>query len=274
MTTRIASLLAAAALAGAVGSWATPALAQHHSDGPPPLPDPAWDQDEPSDWQADGDRADGPEWRDDQDGDWDRAGPPPGLPPMIHGQYPGMVPHMGYSPEQRAEWLEQCHQAFYDGRGERRGEAIGAVLGGAAGAIAGNRIADNHRLAGTLIGGGAGALAGAAVGGAIGEAHDRDRFDECETYLARYEQSFAGGPGMGRSPGMAYSHHAEGYGFYPGFAYPGPVMWVRVPIIREHRRDCGCQEVVEEVVEERASPPPRPRPAPAPRREKRVRYSK
>lgn len=48
-----------------------------------------------------------------------------------------------------------------------------------------------------------------------------------------------GGPG----PMMTYVYPSP----YPGWVYP-PVAWVKVPIVREHARDCGCEEVVEEKV--------------------------
>lgn len=255
MILRSASLLAAAALAG----LAAPALAQHHS-APPPLPEEDWQQEQQEDWQAEEPFGDeDPDWRGEEHpgGPGDHWGAP-GLPALHHGSNAGPAPRMGYSPEQRSAWFEQCHQVY---RGERQGEALGAVLGGVAGAAAGNRIADGSRLAGTLIGGGVGAL----VGGAIGEASDRNRYesqiDQCETYLVRYEQSYVGGYGQ------PYAYGAQVYG------YSGPVMWVRVPIMREHRRDCGCTEVVEEVVEERPAQRAR-RSAPARTHEKRVRYTK
>ncbi|HYC82629.1 MAG TPA: hypothetical protein VEB68_07715 [Croceibacterium sp.] len=262
MTIRSASLLAAALLAGN----AVPALAQHDPGAPPPLPGPEWQHDG---WQDDEPYGD----PDAHPGEWREAAPPA-------GHYPAAAPRMGYSPEQRAAWLDDCRRVYYDDRGERRGEIIGGVLGGVAGAVAGNRILDSSRLGGTLIGGGVGALAGSAIGGAIGEADDRDRYDdrldECEAYLTRYERSFAGG-GYGHPPGPDAHGYGHGYGY--AYPYPGPVMWVKVPIMRERRPGCGCEEVVEEYVEEqpvaRRTVPPREkrvRIQPAP--DKRVRYTK
>lgn len=54
-----------------------------------------------------------------------------------------------------------------------------------------------------------------------------------------------GGPG----PMMTYAYPSP----YPGWVYP-PVAWVKVPIVREHARDCGCEEVVEETVVVREAP--------------------
>ena len=67
--------------------------------------------------------------------------------------------------------------------------------------------------------------------------------------------------GDDRYEGTTWSQGAGVYGagawgyHYP---YPYPVMWVKVPIVTE-RRDCGCETVVEEWVEEEAAPPPRVR---------------
>ena len=198
-------------------------------------------------------------WREDQAEGWDdhRRGARPhgrGMPAPAHGA------RIGYPPDQRAAWLEDCRAAYYDGAGRRRGEIVGGVLGAVAGGVAGNRIADGAGLGGTLIGAGVGGLAGAAIGGAIGGERDRDRLDECEAYLLRYEQSFAGGQG------------AHGYGY-------GPVMWVKVPIIRK-RSDCNCERMVEEwIEEEEIAPAPAPVKRvrirqPAPVKTKTVRYAK
>ena len=253
-------------LAAVLALLAAPAAAQYDPGEPPPLPQDEWHE----------------EWQDDRDFDryarhgarhadrragWEAHGLPP-LPDHA-GTHPR---YSGYAPEQRAAWLEQCRRVYYDDRGERRGEVIGGVLGGVAGAVAGNRIADDSRLAGTLIGGGVGALAGSAVGGAVGESADRrryeDRLDECEAYLADYERAYAGGYG-----------HPSPHGAY-GYGYAGPVMWVKVPIVRHrHGRDCGCERVVERVVEEpvarRIVPAPDKRvPIEQPAPDKRVRYVK
>ena len=232
MTIRTASWLAAAVLA----ATAAPAFAQdgpYHPGPPPPLPqadEEAWDEDYAEDAYED----EGAEWREHPVPHRTHQGR--GLPPLV------VAPAMGYSAAQRGAWLAQCRAAYHDASGRRRGEAIGGVLGAVAGGVAGNRIADGERLGGTLIGAGVGGLAGAAIGGAIGAASDRDEIDACEAYLLRYEQSY---DGHGAVPG------AHGYG------YPyGPVMWVKVPIVtHRHGRDCGCETVVEEWVEEAAPPP-------------------
>lgn len=274
MTIRSASLLAAVALAG----LAAPALAQDYDRGPPPEAEHGWAEEE---WDE--------EVHADEGGHGDahrrievyrihRSDSPDGhgLPPLGPA-YQGARPHpMGYPPEQRAQWLEQCRATYYrDDRGEQRGEVIGGVLGAVAGGVAGNRIAGRgDRLGGTLIGAGVGGLAGSVVGGAVGRDADRDRaVDECEDYLLQYEQSYRGpGPGYGQG-GYAhggYGHGAVGYA-YP---YPYPVMWVKVPIQTRHGHgsDCGCETVVEEWVEERPAPPPPRRVRPAP--DKRIRIVK
>jgi hypothetical protein len=253
MTIRSVSLLAAVALAG----LAAPALAQQGPYGPPPpLPMPApaavaedWDD---GDWEEE----------DAYEGDYDEREWSEHHPAGVAEPQP-----LAYSPEQRAEWLEQCHATYFDNRGEERGQVIGGVLGAVAGGVAGNRIAERgDRLAGTLIGGGVGALAGAAVGGAVGAEADRDRIDECEAYLVQYEHGFEGngpayaGAAYARGPAHAGPPHGAyaappGYGY--AYPYPYPVVWVKVPIITRHR--CGCDEVVEEEVVERSAPAPAPR---------------
>lgn len=258
MTHRAALLLAAAAFAG----LATPALAQHHDDGPPPLP---------------------------EIGGWDEAAPGPDGPIrrevriMRHGG-PGAdgadyYPAPGYLPEQ-IDWLEDCRENR-DDRREIRGEAIGAGVGAVFGGVAGNRIAGRgDRTAGTLIGAGVGALAGAAVGGAVADGGDRRGPDWCEDFMARYYADHPGGYGVADDDDD-YGPHRRGpapYGYpayyagaepAPGFGYaypyPYPVVWVRVPIVTEHR-DCGC-EVVEEVIEEHVV---ERAPRPAPRRAART----
>jgi hypothetical protein len=243
MYARFASLITAGALA-ALGA---PALAQP-LDGPAP-PDGAW-----------------------------HDGPPPqrierferrAMPPMAG-------PRRGYSADERGQWIEECRanfrgpDRFEDGRGRRRGAAIGAGVGALGGGIAGNQLAGRgDHLAGTAIGAGVGAVAGAVVGGAIGAAGDRDRGgpDEyCEQYLGQYEGG-AGGPGMRMprgpmahgmpmGPGMPVGPDMS-YGWQPGYVTPGymvpPLVWVRVPIMHE-RRDCGCEEVIEEEVTTRTAP--------------------
>ena len=236
MTIRSASLLAAAALA----ALSAPAIAQddYHPGPPPPLPeadaglDENWEvypeedyRDEDAVRHADGTAHHPPEvrWRGER---W---------------------PTMGYSDEQRSHWIAQCRAAYDEASGSRRGAIVGGLLGAVAGGVAGNRIADGERLGGTLIGAGVGGLAGAAIGSAIGAESDRERaerrFDACEDYLLRYEQS------VGYAPG----HGAYGYG------YPlAPVVWVKVPIVtRRHGRDCGCETIVEERIVERPAPAPR-----------------
>jgi hypothetical protein len=241
MTLRFASLLATAALA----TLAAPALAQDGYDPGPPPPLPAWDE-ELDEYPDDG-------YLDDDA--WEDRGPPLHAAPQA----------TGYPPEQRAAWLEQCRASYYDESGRRRGEVIGGVLGAVAGGVAGSEIAEGgDNLGGTLIGAGVGGLAGAAVGGAIGAEADRDRIDECEAYLLRYEQSH-----YGHGAGARYDHGQGAYGYH--YPYPYPVMWVKVPIVTE-RRDCGCETVVEEWVEEEPAPPRIRRVAP--RRDKRIRTTK
>jgi hypothetical protein len=242
MTIRSACLFAAAAL----GAVAAPALAQdgrYDPGPPPPLPEVgAWEDEwvedeayeqEDSSWEHRETHSDG---HDARPGEWRH--------PPEHGEA------WAYPAEQRTQWLEQCRATYRGHRGRERGQIIGGVLGAVAGGVAGSEIAEgSDNLGGTLIGAGVGGLAGAAIGGAIGADSDRDRLDECEQYLLRYEQSY-----RGYGQGYASAHGEGAYGYH--YPYPYPVMWVRVPIHTERRGDCGCETVVEEVVVEEAAPPP------------------
>jgi hypothetical protein len=262
MTTRLASLLAAAALCVS----AAPVLAQDWEYGVPPLP--ALDEADTGSWEDEWDDAreddraydeadddaplashDSDAWRDEHHEHASRYRDRQG-----HLQEPRS--RFAYSPEQRADWLDRCRSnRSYSGDDRERGALIGGALGALGGGLAGNRIAGRgDRLEGTLLGAGAGAVAGAALGSAIDAESGRSRSDFCEDYLIQYEES------------------AVGYGHYPHGVSPygaAPVMWVRVPVMRE-KRDCGCAEVVEEEVD---APAPRARRV-APRPDKRVRYSK
>jgi len=203
MTARSIPLLAAA-----LACFASPARAQDYPADPPPLPDPVTIVAEPvapaegwqGDWQG--------EWADDgtYHGTWSGTYSDPG-PTATRAIYPESVPagvaSPGYPAVERLAWLNQCRNAYYPGG------MTGAVL-------------------------------------ASGQP------DVCEAYLQQYERSVAmaaqGGaypqgvyapaayPPNAYAPG-GYPPGANGYG-YPagagGYGYPsGPVMWVRVPIIRE-----------------------------------------
>jgi hypothetical protein len=263
MTTRLASLLAAAALCVS----AAPAFAQDWEYGVPPLP-PIDAEVEAGNWDDEWDAASADEPYDElaYDDDYDGVRRQEHY---EHGERRGrghvqrrheQRSRFAYSADQRAEWLDHCRaNQYYSSDGRERGAVIGGALGALGGGFAGNRIAGRgDRLAGTLLGAGAGAVAGAAIGSAVGaDADRRSRSDYCEEYLARYEDS-----------AVAYgTYGTDGQGFSP-YGTPG-VMWVRVPIIRE-KRDCGCEEVIEEEV---ITPAPRARRV-APRPEKRVRYSR
>jgi uncharacterized protein YcfJ len=126
---------------------------------------------------------------------------------------PQAAQRMGYSPEQRADWLHQCRARY--GR-DNDGGLGGAVIGGVVGGVIGNRVAGKgNRTAGTIIGAGVGAVAGAA----IDTAEDRGRArDECEDYLDRYEAYYAGSGGYGAGYG--------GYGYGQNVIYvPMIVGW-------------------------------------------------
>jgi hypothetical protein len=97
MKIRFASLFAAIALS----AIAAPAAAQAGPGEPPPLPDQEWRED----WDQ-GDYPIGPDetgvsWEQD---DWRGED----LPPQAYREYPQS--YGGYTPEQRAEWLEECRR--------------------------------------------------------------------------------------------------------------------------------------------------------------------
>lgn len=240
MTIRSASLLIASALAGA----AAPALAQdgvYDPGPPPPLPEyqsQEWDEE----WDEYLDEAPPSlEAHDDAPEDLIGALRAGDLQPTLRWQ-------RAYSDEQRARWLEQCRWNHAEANGREEGQVIGGLLGAIAGGVAGNRIADGARLGGTLIGAGIGGLAGVAIGGAIGAAADRersqDRLDVCEDYLLRYEQSFHG--------------HLAVHGGYSQPCACGPVVWVRVPVVR-HRQPSAAVSPPTHVEVQRALPDKRVR---------------
>lgn len=264
MTTRFASLLAAASL----GLCATPLLAQDYEHDAPPLPaldeEPAehdaWGPDRDSEEAVEYEYRGRQDYRPDDRGR--RADKPDRMPG--HGKHRRQAAEQpsrfAYSDEQREDWLDRCRSnQSYSDNGRERGALIGGALGALGGGLAGNRIAGRgDRLEGTLLGSGLGGVAGAALGSAIGaESGYPDRTHFCEDYLTRYEEGAAG-----------YGQHPDGVSPYGS----APVVWVRVPIVRE-RRHCGCEEV-EEWIEEEVTQPARPVRRAAPRPDKRVRYAK
>lgn len=272
MKARIASAVAAVLLT----SSATAAMAQDI----PPLP--AWH----GPHGTPGPESDRPEWRGpppaevDSRPEWREPIPGPDGRPMrrempraiggdhampgpVHGgMAPQAAPRFGYTPAQRAAWLDECRASQLP-RERRSGGVLGGVLGAVAGGVAGNRIADGSRLLGTVVGGVGGAIAGAIIGDAIDRDGDTRRearaLDFCEDYLARYEQG-----------GMVQPGYGYGYG-YPatGYAMAVPVMMVAMPM-PQHR----AVRVEEEAIDEWVEVPPvrrahrvvhRPTPAPAKR---------
>ncbi|MBB5731952.1 hypothetical protein FHS61_000956 [Altererythrobacter atlanticus] len=128
---------------------------------------------------------------------------------------------VGYTPQQRADWLNQCRARYWQAEASNGGNGalVGGLLGAAIGGFAGNRIADGDRLLGTVIGAGVGGVAGAVIGDSVDGSSRRAPeayVDACEDYLLRYERSYA----------------EQGYSQAPGY---GPVRWVRVPIRYEDR---------------------------------------
>lgn len=177
----------------------------------------------------------------------------------------GPAPRHGYSADARADWIEACRanyygDANYDNDRRRNGGVIGGVVGAVAGGVIGNRVGGRgNRLAGTAIGAGVGGVAGAVAGNAIDRGNrrrdDERRYDECEDYLARYEQG-------------AHSYGQQGYYGQQayGYGYGYPVMMVPVPIVTTYRyypvRETIVEDIEiiqEQVVEERPAPRPAPR---------------
>ncbi len=173
------------------------------------------------------------------------------------GQRRHRGPRLGYSPQERAQWLSDCRYlmagrgGYHDDGGD--GGLVGGVLGAVIGGVAGNRIADGNRVLGTVVGAGLGGLAGAAIGSAIdGDGDGEISRDElwaahyCDAYLRRYEM---------------------GAGSW-GAAQPAMMVPVRSAPPRRHyrQRHCGAcaqVEVVEEIVT-LEEPAPRPAPPVAP----------
>ena len=156
--------------------------------------------------------------------------------PVLAGQAYGNG--LGYSAEQRADWLSDCRAVYL-------------------GEYAGDYEDDDDRggLLGGLLGAGVGGIAGAAIGSAIEDGEQDERAyavrqadDYCAAYLARYEQG-----GMG---GFAY-------GAYPAMMVP----------VQTTRRYAPREIVREEWVEGDAAPSPARRsiaPRPAPQGDKRT----
>ena len=158
----------------------------------------------------------------------------------------------------RADWIGECASRYReDHRGN--GGLIGGLLGALVGGFAGNRIDDKgDRWAGTLIGAGVGGVAGAAIG-ALANAGSRKKSDAkavtwCEDYLASHTPA---------APAYGYG----GYGGY-GYSYGQGVMMV--PVMVPKKRNCQCQDVIEEIVEE---PRPIRRYIPKPQPDKRIKLS-
>ncbi|WP_271079082.1 glycine zipper 2TM domain-containing protein [Aurantiacibacter sp. MUD61] len=154
------------------------------------------------------------------------------------------APGLGYTTEQRNQWLAECRYlmagggGYYDDRYDRGGNGglIGGVLGAVVGGVAGNRIADGDRLLGTVVGAGLGGIAGAAIGSAVDGDGDYDDLDREELWAARYCEAYLARHEMGA-----------------GYGYAQPMMMAPVRAVSMRRPTCSrCEEEViieEEVVE-------------------------
>jgi len=194
-----------------------------------------------------------------------------GLPP---------VASVGYTRDERDQWLRECRQAYEGARKQGTG-IVGGILGAIGGGLLGHEITDGsrtRRIGGTLIGAGVGGLVGLALGAAIGGAFDKKKMDECEGYLERYQ---GGGYLPGPEAGFGYGWQqrlapAYGYGGYATVMVPvqvGGGYTYSAPIRTESRY------VVEDVVEEVVHAPRRTKyvkraPATKYAPDKRVRYAK
>jgi hypothetical protein len=209
-------------LAATLACLASPALAQDQAPaleplleaeapGLPPLPEPVTIAPQPlPEPTADGG------WQGEWQGEWAPDGTWNGTwtgsyadpgPTATRAIYPAGVAGMGYSSAERTAWLNQCRNAYYP--------------------------------------------ASAATGAVAASVQP----DTCEAYLLQYERNAAMA-----AQGAAYSQGAYPPGGYapapmayaPGAYAPGaygnpyaPVMWVRVPIVREPAQPARTVEVEE-----------------------------
>lgn len=184
-------------LVAALGCLAAPALAQ--DDGPPPLPELVTSEPPPL-----------PE--------------PVALAPAQEAQAPG-----GWEGEWQGEWAEDgtyhgTWNGTYSDPGPIAARAIYPGGGPNAGYPAPERVAWLNECRKVYY-------PGSPATGAVVAAP----LDLCESYLQQYERGYAM---AGQAPGAAYAPLPAAPGAYApggyGYGYPsGPVMWVRVPIIRQ-----------------------------------------
>ena len=188
-------------LAAALGCLATPALAQ--DDGPPPLPE-----------LSTSDPAPLPE--------------AVTLAPSPEALAPG-----GWQGEWQGEWAEDgtyhgTWNGTYSDPGPTAARAINPGSGPTTGYPAVERTSWLNECRKVYY-------PGSPATGAVVAAQP----DVCESYLEQYERSYAmAGQAPAYAPGAAYAALPAATGAYApggyGYGYPaGPVMWVRVPIIRQ-----------------------------------------
>ena len=183
----------ASLLAAALGCLATPALAQHE---PPPLPELTSDL------------------------------PPP---PEVVAPAPQPTAEGGWQGEWQGEWAEDgTYHGTWSGTYTDPGPTATRVIypDGVAGTgySAAERTAWLNQCRNVYYPGSA--ATGAVVNAAT---------DVCESYLQQYERSFAMAAQGAVPAGGAYAPLPAAPGVYTpgGYGYPGPVMWVRVPIVRQ-----------------------------------------
>ncbi|MEO6152450.1 MAG: hypothetical protein ABIT09_05990 [Croceibacterium sp.] len=127
-------------------------------------------------------------------------------------------PRFGYSPEAREAWLDECYANFPepDRRHEWRGQHRGAPTDG---------YSEGRPVS------------------------------YCDDYLEHYERAMVD-PQFGPQFGPDHRPRLP-FGSVPAYVTPGyivpPLVWVRVPIIRE-RRGCECGKIIESEI---VTPPAR-----------------
>jgi hypothetical protein len=185
-------------LAAALGCLAAPALAQDEPAGPPPLPELV-------------------------------TSDPPPLPEAV-ALAPAPEPQAaeGWDGEWQGEWAEDgTYRGTWNGTYSDPGPTAARAIypGGGAGYPAVERTAWLNECRKVYY-------PGSPATGAVVAAQP----DVCESYLQQYERSYAmAGQAPAYAPGAYAPLPAAPVAYAPGgYGYPNaPVMWVRVPIIRE-----------------------------------------
>jgi len=189
-------------LAAALGCFATPAPAQDELAGPPPLP------------ELDG---------------YDLP-PPAEVETLVTPPLPAPAAEGGWQGEWQGEWAEDgtyrgTWNGTYSDPGPTAARAIYQSGVPSTGFPAAERIAWLNQCRNVYY-------PGSAATGAVVAAQS----DVCESYLQQYERSYAVAAQGAAPAGGAFAALPVAPGAYApgGYGYPyAPVMWVRVPIVRQ-----------------------------------------